>query len=59
MEAYGGKGIKGLMGAGGVADEGVVEKVVRKERCVTVVGGGIWLADIELPVDLRNEKDCS
>jgi hypothetical protein len=47
------------MGVGGVADEGVVEKVVRKERCVTVVGGGIWLADAELPVDSRNGKDCS
>jgi hypothetical protein len=59
MKADGGKGIKGLMGASGVVDEGVVEKVVRKERCVTVVGGGIWLADAELPVDSRNENDCS
>jgi fructose-1,6-bisphosphatase/inositol monophosphatase family enzyme len=40
-------------------NEGVVEKVVRKERCVTAVGGGIWLADAKLPVDSRNEKDCS
>jgi hypothetical protein len=47
------------MGVGDVADKGVVEKVVRKERCVTAVGWGIWLANIELPVDTRNEKDSS
>jgi hypothetical protein len=38
VEADGGKGNKGLMGVGDVTDKGVVEKVVRKERCVTAVG---------------------
>jgi hypothetical protein len=42
-----------------VTDEGVVRKVVREERCVIVIGRGVWLADTKLPTDSRNEKDCS
>jgi len=59
MEANGGKGTKGLIGVSGVTDEGVVRKVVREERCVIVVGGGVWLADTKLSIDSRNEKDYS
>jgi len=47
------------VGLSGVFDAGVVRNMVREERCVIVVGGGVWLVEAELLTDSRNRKDCS
>jgi len=55
MEADDDKGIVGLKDVGGVADR----KRVSEGRCVTVVGGWVWLVDVRRWADSRNRNTCS
>jgi hypothetical protein len=59
MEVDGDKETTGLEDVGGRADGVVDGKIVSEERCVTVVGGWVWLVGGGRYGDLRNENMCS
>jgi len=59
MEADGDKGTSGLKEIGGGADGVVDGKMVSEGRCVTVVGGWVWLVGGGRWADSRNGNTCS